>query len=127
MGFAAADARCLPFGDLSFDVVMCSLALHHQVPDDALAMLREMRRVARRGVVVNDIVRCWRGYWGAWLLSRTLSRNPLTRHDGPLSVRRAYTRPEMLALAAEAGLGAVTFDEGLLGYRVAMTARSEAW
>ena len=119
--FAVADARCLPFPDRGVDVVMCSLALHHQSPGDAVAMLAEMRRVARRGVVVNDIVRCWRGYWGARLLSRTLSRNPLTRHDGPLSVRRAYTRPEMRELAERAGLRSVAFD-GFLGYRVAMTA-----
>jgi ubiquinone/menaquinone biosynthesis C-methylase UbiE len=119
--FAVADARCLPFADRGVDVVMCSLALHHQSPGDAIAMLGEMRRVARLGVVVNDIVRCWRGYWGARLLSRTLSSNPLTRHDGPLSVRRAYTRPELRELAERAGLRSVAFD-GFLGYRVAMTA-----
>ncbi len=120
-----ADARCLPFADASVDVVTCSLALHHQLPDDGVAMLAEMRRVARLGIVVNDIVRCWKGYWGAWLLSRVASRNPLTRHDGPLSVRRAYTRPEMVALARRAGLGPLAF-RGFLGYRVAMTARVAA-
>ena len=125
LDFAVADARCLPFPNGGVDIVMCSLALHHQAPEDAVAMLGEMRRVARRGVVVNDIVRCWRGYWGARLLSRTLSTNPLTRHDGPLSVRRAYTRPEMTALASRAGLRPIAFDN-YLGYRVAMTARGQA-
>jgi ubiquinone/menaquinone biosynthesis C-methylase UbiE len=122
LAFAAADARRLPFADASVDYAICSLALHHQVPDDALAMLREMRRIAQRGVVVNDILRCWKGYWGARLITRLCCSNPLTRHDGPLSVRKAYTRVEMTALAAEAGLWPVTFD-GFLGYRVAMTAR----
>ena len=119
---AAADARRLPLADGSVDYAICSLALHHQVPADALAMLREMRRVARRGVVVNDIVRCWKGYWGARLITRLASGNPLTHHDGPLSVRKAYTTTEMAALAAQAGLARVAF-EGFLGYRVAMTAR----
>ena len=84
-------------------------------------MLGEMRRVARRGVVVNDLVRGWLGYAGAWLLSRAVTRNPLTRHDAPLSARRAYTRAEMVALAARAGLGPLVF-EGFLGYRATMTA-----
>lgn len=119
--FAVADARRLPFPDRSFDVATCSLALHHLDPDDAVLMLGEMGRVARRGVIVNDLVRSWFGYAGAWLIARALSSNPLFRHDAPLSVRRAYTRREMRALAARAGLGPIRFY-GFLGYRVAMVA-----
>ena len=117
--FAAADACRLPFANGSFDLVMCSLALHHMLPAEAVAMLREMRRVARRGVLVNDIVRCWHGYVGAWLFGHLLTRNPLTRHDGPLSFRRAYTCEEMLRLAAQAGLQPVRFER-FLGVRVCM-------
>ncbi len=117
--FAAADARRLPFANASFDVTMCSLSLHHMVPPDAIAMLREMGRVARRGVIVNDIVRCWHGYLGGWLFGRLLTRNPLTRHDAPLSFRRAYTRDEMRELASQAGLHPVTFA-GFLGFRTVM-------
>jgi ubiquinone/menaquinone biosynthesis C-methylase UbiE len=117
---AVADARALPLADGSVDVAMCSLALHHLPPSDAVMMLCEMRRVARRGVIVNDLVRSWFGYIGAVLYGRFCTRNPLTRNDGPLSVRRAYTRPEMAALARRAGLGPVRF-RGFLGYRVVMT------
>jgi SAM-dependent methyltransferase len=122
---AAADARALPLADRSVDVATCSLALHHLAPDDAVGMLREMRRVARRGIVVNDLVRGWLGYGGAWALSRALT-NPLTRHDAPLSARRAYTLPEMRMLAARAGLGPLTCER-FLGYRVAWTAVSAPW
>ncbi|GAB4201944.1 MAG: hypothetical protein OHK0022_24520 [Roseiflexaceae bacterium] len=119
---AAADALALPFPDHSFDVALCSFALHHLPPDAAVRMLAEMGRVARRGVVVNDLVR-WRPYYLAgWLLCRLVSRNPLTRHDGPLSARRAYTRAEMLDLARRAGLVPLGFDS-FLGYRVALTLR----
>ncbi len=119
--FALADGRSLPLPDGSVDIAMCSLVLHHLRPADAVAMLREMRRVARRGVIVNDLVRNWLGYIGAVLFGQFCTRNPLTRNDGPLSVRRAYTRREMAVLAKRAGLGPVRF-RGFLGYRVAMTA-----
>lgn len=119
--FALADARSLPFSDRSFDVAACSLVLHHFGPEDAVAVLREMRRVARVGVVVNDLVRGWIGYAGAYALSRACTSNPVTRHDAPLSVRRAYTRTEMARLAALAQLRPMAF-RGWLGYRVAMTA-----
>jgi SAM-dependent methyltransferase len=121
--FAVADARQLPFADDSFDVVTCSLVLHHLNPDEAVSMLREMSRVARRGIVVNDLVRNWPGYTGAWLLSRTLTRNRLTRHDAPLSTRRAYTRREMQMLLARAELCPLA-TVGFLGYRVAMIAQA---
>ena len=119
--FAVADARHLPFADGSFDVASCSLVLHHLEPDDAVLMLREIRRVARRGLIINDLVRSWVGYLGALVVPRAMSKNPLFRHDAPLSVRRAYTKGEMAALATRAGLNRVRFF-GIPGYRLAMTA-----
>jgi hypothetical protein len=57
----------------------------------------------RRALVVSDLERCWPGYLGARLLARAL-RNPMTRHDAPASVRRAYAPAELRRLAAAAGL-----------------------
>lgn len=120
---AVADGLRLPFADGSFDVAACSLALHHFAPGEAAALLREMRRVSRVGVVVNDLVRSHAGYLGALALGGVVSRNPLTRHDGPLSVRRAYTRGELVELARAAGLAHVTIGPDI-GYRVALRARA---
>lgn len=115
------DATSLPFEEDSFDVALCSLALHHFDVDQAVQVLAEMARVARRGVVVNDLVRCWHGYVGAQVLGRVATRDPVTRHDGVLSVRRAYTRSEILGLLRRAGMVPVRV-EGMLGFRVAVTA-----
>ena len=124
IGLAVADGRALPFADNSFDVVLCSLALHHLAPDDAVQMLSEMNRIARHGVVVNDLVRCWHGYVGAWVFSRMLTPpGSLGRHDAPCSVRRAYTRREMVNLAERAGFSRGIFDS-FLGYRVEMAMTS---
>jgi ubiquinone/menaquinone biosynthesis C-methylase UbiE len=117
----AADALRLPFADRSFDVSTCSLVMHHFDPEGAVALLGELHRVARYGIVVNDLVRSRHGYLGAWLAGHLLTRNPITRHDATLSVRRAYTRAEMKHLARRAELGPVRFA-GFLGYRVAMVA-----
>jgi ubiquinone/menaquinone biosynthesis C-methylase UbiE len=119
--FVVADARQLPFLPQAFDVTTCSLALHHMLRDEALAMLGELRRCADRGVVVNDIVRGWLGYVGAFVATRLGSRNVLTWHDGPLSVLRAYTKEEMFDLARQAGLRPLRCD-GFLFYRLALTA-----
>jgi SAM-dependent methyltransferase len=98
------DARALPFPDHSIDVVTCVLSLHHFAPDDAVQVLREVARVARRAWLVVDVERGPLPYLGA-LAMRILLRSPLTRHDAPATVLRAYTLPELKALLARADLG----------------------
>jgi SAM-dependent methyltransferase len=100
--FLRAEGEALPFGDAAFDAVTCTLALHHFEPEAASTLLRELRRVARISPIVCDLRRSAVAFGLTWLWSRT-SGNRLTRHDGPLSVRRAYTPSEALALAREAG------------------------
>jgi SAM-dependent methyltransferase len=102
--FLRADVRALPFGDGAVDVSHASLLLHHLGPSDAVAALRELRRVARRGVVVNDLRRGRAAYLATALTVRVLTRGRYTRHDGPLSARRAYTPAELDGLATAAGL-----------------------
>lgn len=99
-----ADARSLPFRDCEFDVVSLCLALHHFDPADAVSVLEEMWRVARRGIAVVDLRRGVLGFAGVWLLTHTIARSPLTRHDGPLSVLRAYTPAEVSEFARRAGI-----------------------
>ncbi|MDB4947556.1 MAG: Methyltransferase type 11 [Gemmatimonadetes bacterium] len=101
-----ADALALPYPDGAFGFALCSTALHHfDVRADAPRVLRELDRVARYGVIVNDLARSRPALLGAHLLAATVwRRHPVTAHDGPLSVRRAYTPAELRELAAEAGL-----------------------
>jgi len=102
--FTVCDARAVPMPERSFDVVLCSLSLHHFAPGEAIQVLREMDRLARTGFILNDIRRCLAGFVAAWAASRVATRNRLTRHDMPLSVLRAYTPDELRALLRQAGI-----------------------
>ena len=118
-----ADGRALPWPDETFDVAHASMVLHHLEPDEVVTFLRELRRVARRGIVVNDLARGWWFWLGAWLLVQAFATSDYTRHDGPLSVRRAYTRTELQAFVAVAGLTPVSIVRGFAGHRIAIAAR----
>lgn len=107
------NALALTYADQSFDLALCQGTLHHFSPDEAAAVLRELARVARRAVIVTDLQRSRLLYAGAWLLMHTLVRNPITRHDGLASIRRAYTPGEVRALAEQAGLHAATIRAAL--------------
>jgi len=101
--FVRGNGANVPFEDGSFDVAMCNLTLHHCDPPAAVALLRELRRVARSRAVVTDLRRSRIAWAGTVLLVSIFTRNRLTRHDAPLSVLRAYTPREALELALEAG------------------------
>jgi len=122
LSLAVADGRTLPYPDAAFDVAHASLVLHHLEAGDASAFLRELLRVAGVGIVVNDLERSRLGWLGAWLTLHLLTRNRFTLHDGPLSVRRAYTLAEVRALLAEAGLRPVWEIVGIAGHRWAIAA-----
>lgn len=117
-----SDGLALPWPDRSFDVVHASMVLHHLEPRDAIALLREAGRVARLGVVVNDLVRARRHWLAARVVLALMTRNRYTRHDGPMSVQRAYTRVELRALLAGAALRPVAEVGAIGGHRVAIAA-----
>ena len=118
-----ADGQALPFPDGAFEVAHSSLVMHHLEPDAARALLAEMARVARRGIVVNDLVRGRAAWAGAWALSHLATRNRFTRRDAPLSVRRAYSVAELTALLAAAGIRVERRFDGPFGHRVALAGR----
>lgn len=99
-----ADVCALPLADGAVGVAHSSLLLHHLDPADAVRALAEMRRVARNGVVVNDLRRSRIAFAATAVPILALARAPSTRHDGLLSARRAYTVGELDDLAADAGL-----------------------
>ncbi len=93
-----------------YDIVMCTLFLHHLDKLQAVALLRRMGQAARRIVLVDDLRRTRLGYWLAWTGSRLLSRSPVVHKDGPLSVSGAFTPQEAVQMAAEAGLPNASFQ-----------------
>lgn len=96
----AADALALPFRDASFDVVSCSLFVHHLQPDEVKQFAVESLRVSRYAVLINDLIRhplhlalVYAGF--------PLMRSYVSRVDGVASVRRAYVPEEMRAILAD--------------------------
>lgn len=118
------DSLALPFADRSIDVVTASLFLHHFEDADVVRLLADFARIARRAVIVNDLIRHLAPYWFARLTGPLLATSYLTRFDGPASVLRGFTTQEMAALAARAGLRHVHVCRRF-PYRLALVARME--
>jgi ubiquinone/menaquinone biosynthesis C-methylase UbiE len=96
----SADALELPFRDNAFDLVSCGLFTHHLQPPELIRFVNEGLRVARIAVLINDLLRHplhLALVYAAW----PLFRSPLSRHDGLVSVRRAYTVEELTAMTRQ--------------------------
>lgn len=88
------DALALPLAANSFDVVTCSLFVHHLEPEQVVAFVNEALRVSRIACVLNDLERA-AAHLALVCAGFPLFRSHLTRHDAVASVRRAYTDREL--------------------------------
>jgi 2-polyprenyl-3-methyl-5-hydroxy-6-metoxy-1,4-benzoquinol methylase len=102
--FIHGDAFHLPFKPGGVDYFISSLFLHHLSPEQVVALLAQTFERSRCGIIMSDLVRGWLPWLAFKLVQPVFAHNYLTRHDGAVSVLRAYTPAELQALAWEAGL-----------------------
>ena len=110
------DALKMPFADNSFDIVSCGLFLHHLDADQVRTFARETLRVARRAVLISDLIRS-RLHLTLAHISLPLYRSPITWHDSLASIRAAYTPDEVRPLFANCGARKIEIDRHYL-YRM---------
>jgi SAM-dependent methyltransferase len=101
------DAMSPPFASSSFDFVLASQLLHHFSEEEIIALLKVWAQIARKAVIVSDLVRHPVAYHGIRIVTRLLTRNVMTRMDAPLSVKRAFTLAEWRELFQRARVGPV--------------------
>lgn len=89
---------------ITADIVINSLFLHHFSDEQVVELLRQFQQAAKRLLVVEDLLRTPLGYGLCWLGVHAVTRSRVVHTDGPLSVRAAFTLPEMRALLEAAGL-----------------------
>jgi ubiquinone/menaquinone biosynthesis C-methylase UbiE len=112
----AANALALPFRDASFDLVACALLAHHLEPEQIVTFAEEALRACRVAVLINDLRRDPL-HLALVYAAFPLFRSHLSRHDGVASVRRAFTREEMLGMLRRSSAARVEIEERYL-YRM---------
>jgi len=87
----------------AYDIVLCTLTLHHFSDEDAVRVLQQCSELSRRFVLVSDLRRGFLLQAGVYLLTALIFREPMTRYDARLSAARAFSFSEMRDLALRAG------------------------
>ena len=87
-----------------FQVITCSLFLHHLAQEEAIGLIRKMATATDRLVLISDLRRTRLGLGLAWAGSRLLTRSSIVHTDAVRSVAGAFVESEIAALAAQNGL-----------------------
>ena len=103
--FVHGDIRALTYPDRSFDIVLCSLAIHHLSRTAAVRLLQDMDRLCRVGFILNDLSRSYVALACAWLYTRSTTTNIMTRTDAIASLFAAFTKDELAGIADDACVG----------------------
>jgi ubiquinone/menaquinone biosynthesis C-methylase UbiE len=99
-----SDAFNLPFKNNSCDIVDSALFLHHFTEEQIQMLLKEFLRIARKGIIINDLQRSFYALLGIKLLTILFSKSEMVKNDGPLSVKRGFTKSELINLLSVAGI-----------------------
>lgn len=92
------------FTSQQYDLIVCSLFCHHFTDAQLVQLFRQLCRQARVAVIINDLHRHWFAYYSIKYITKLFPGSRLVQHDAPLSVWRAFKRPELEDLLAQADI-----------------------
>jgi ubiquinone/menaquinone biosynthesis C-methylase UbiE len=99
-----SDAFVLPFKDNSCDIIHTALFFHHFNEDEIRKLLKEFLRIAQSGIIINDLHRSFFALIGIKILTILFSKSEMVKNDAPISVKRGFTKQEILKLLSDVGV-----------------------
>ena len=94
----------LPFKNNSCDIIHSALFLHHFTEEQIKILLKEFLRIARIGIIINDLQRSYLALLGIKILTVLFSKSEMVKNDAPLSVKRGFSKQEILNLLEDVGI-----------------------
>jgi ubiquinone/menaquinone biosynthesis C-methylase UbiE len=94
----------LPFKNNSCDIIHTALFLHHFTEEELHFLLKEFLRTASKGIIINDLQRSYLALMGIKILTVLFSKSEMVKNDAPLSVKRGFTKQEILKLLSDVGV-----------------------
>jgi ubiquinone/menaquinone biosynthesis C-methylase UbiE len=91
------------FQSRSFDVLLCTLFLHH-FKDELLIPLMAQFKKQSDVVIINDLHRHWFAYYSILWITRLFSKSTMVQNDACLSVWRSFTKEDWRGILSKANI-----------------------
>lgn len=99
ISYRCEDIFSKSFSELKYDIVLCTLTLHHFKNEDIQNILKVFDVNSRIGFVVNDLQRSALSYRLFQMLCFVFRLNEMSRKDGLTSILRGFKRQELIAFS----------------------------
>ena len=83
------------FNQLRYDIVLCTLTLHHFTTNQIAELIHILNQNASIGIVVNDLHRSKIAYRLFELISVVFNLNTMSRNDGLISILKGFKKNEL--------------------------------
>jgi 2-polyprenyl-3-methyl-5-hydroxy-6-metoxy-1,4-benzoquinol methylase len=83
------------FKKLKFDIILCTLTLHHFVDAQILEILKQFKTQSKIGIVINDLHRTSVAYNLFKAFCSVFVNNEIARKDGLTSILRGFKRSDL--------------------------------
>ena len=84
------------FKELKYDIVLCTLTLHHFKDNEIIDLLTVFYKNAVLGIVINDLQRSAIAYRLFQILCVVFQLNKMSREDGLTSILRGFKKQELI-------------------------------
>ena len=96
ISYKCEDIFSEPFSQLNYDIVLCTLTLHHFKNEQIDYLLQLFHKQARIGIVINDLHRNIIAYRAFQLICFFFRLNRMSREDGLISILRGFKKQELI-------------------------------
>lgn len=101
INFEALNIFSRDFAEKKYDIVLCTLTLHHFEDDQIRELLRQFIKMSHLGVVINDLQRSRLAYYLFQAFCAVFIRNKIARDDGLTSILRGFRQKDLQDFAGE--------------------------
>lgn len=103
VSFQQMDVFSSQMHELRYDIALATLFMHHFTNEQIEEMLRIIASNARIGIVINDLQRSKVAYY-LFGIYASFMRNHMIKHDGEISILRAFKRVDLERIFTKLGL-----------------------
>lgn len=83
------------FSNLKYDIVLCTLTLHHFTNEQILNIITTFNNNANVGIIINDLHRSKLAYRLFKIIGIIFNLNKMSREDGLVSILRGFKKKEL--------------------------------